>query len=625
MSKSKKPKPPSPLVAPFLDGDFDPKPTVFKGGIDRMIQVFNALRDQNQGGYGGGVVNQVGTGSDKWSIHPDSNKWTSCSPFTATVLGILFDPAGATSGDCQPMYDDGTKPLPHAFYSMHQGNYLKFLKSNYPALFKKFRKNGWDYCNHSTGSAEFFNLGYPIKPKDLRRGDLIGIDWSNRGGHAAFVWDVHLDEDGEVDCFCYLSANGGHTSPKVKKKFKDEGKKPPPYWGTGISIGGGTMFKPYIGGSFGSFKALMSPLFQDRPEHIRDAGWHMIPGKLARDLDRSTFKKPGLPKHANPPDKSSSHLHVASMKCIRLWGIAPPDRPAERGEAGNFDLAKQLAYMDPPPSYATGQGEAEEVHVPKAPVTVQKGDVEKVKKAAPKPAKQHAERPTGNQQFVEDALQKLFRAGWIDKDPGDPGKINDAQTKDAVKDFQAKFDAPPVDGDPGPITRKALRKALADLAAGRPGPRIPRRSPRWTAPPGCTTASRSAAGSTSRSTATTSIRSTSSPSRSRTARAGTTRRSTGGCRSSTASATSRSTSPRRSRSGPRWWRPSTVPARTGPSSTSSTRSRSTSGCSASPGRRPTGRGTRPGGPSRCATSSPTSGRPSRHQGRSIGTRSHSME
>src|SRR5438046_4126938 len=50
---------------------------------------------------------------------------TSCSPFTATVIGMLFDPSRATKGDSfQPMYDNGKVALPHAFYSMHQGNYF---------------------------------------------------------------------------------------------------------------------------------------------------------------------------------------------------------------------------------------------------------------------------------------------------------------------------------------------------------------------------------------------------------------------------------------------------------------------------------------------------------------------
>jgi len=444
-------------IVPFPEG-FDPKPTVFKGGIKRMVAIFNTLRGQNKGGYGSGVVQQVGTGEHRWG-KPGSSEVTSCSPFTATVLGMLFDPSGATDGDSfQPMYDDGQTPLPSAFYALHNSFYLGDKRRA-----AVFRERHWKFASGSTGSCLFFNLGYEIQAKDLRRGDMVGIDWSNGGGHATFVWDVHLDANGEVDAFCFVSSNGS-----IHKAKEGKGRT---YTGAGITIGG-CGGKHYLSGSRGSLKPALDPLFTDRPEHIRDAAWYMVPHRREAELDRSTFKDPGIGKHRVPDGRAG--FHVRSLKAVRLWGIAPPDRAAEKtGEAAAFDLAKQLAYEDPPPSYATGQGKAPEIHIEKAPVTVQKGDVEKIKKASPKPAKQHAERPTAHQEFVEDALRRLFDAGWIDKDPGDAKNVNDAKTKDAIKDFQTKFDAKPIDGDPGPITRKAMRKALRDLADGKPGPKDP--------------------------------------------------------------------------------------------------------------------------------------------------------
>lgn len=93
-----------------------------------------------------------------------------------------------------------------------------------------------------------------------------------------------------------------------------------------------------------------------------------------------------------------------------------------------------------------------------------------MKRSPPKPAAQHPQRPAEHQHFVEDALRKLNEAKWIEHHPGDPARVNDGETKAAVREFQTRFDAPPVDGIAGPITRRALRKALDDLAAGRPAP-----------------------------------------------------------------------------------------------------------------------------------------------------------
>ena len=55
---------------PFPDS-FDPAPTVFAGGIKRMLEIWETLRDQNAGGYGGSVVQQIGTGKDRWQISPN--------------------------------------------------------------------------------------------------------------------------------------------------------------------------------------------------------------------------------------------------------------------------------------------------------------------------------------------------------------------------------------------------------------------------------------------------------------------------------------------------------------------------------------------------------------------------
>jgi len=455
---------------PFPD-NFAPEPTVFKGGIKRMIDIWNTLRDKNPGGYGGGAVLQaIGGRKNAWGV-PVGNV-TSCSPFTATVLGMLFDPSGASSGETfEPVYDGGTKPLPVDFYSMHQSNYW-----NRKGYHDAFQSRGWDYANDPAGSVEFFNLGYEVEGKDLRRGDVVGINWSNGGGHAVFVWDVHLDERGEVDAFCYLSSNG---LKKLDGTFA----------GNGVSIGG-CGGKKYLSGSRGSLATVASPLFQDRPDHIVDAEWLMLPNKSKKLITQAAnFKAPGPPKNAldytdypkkpaNAPPKWEPPkwpFHVRSFKAARLWGIHPPDRAPSTARQGTaWQLAKHLGYENAPESYATGTGKAvappPPPHIESAPVVVHKGDVEKAKAQPPKPVPQHPQRPAVHQQFVEQALDRLHAARWIDSHPGDPDKINDPDTKRAVREFQTKFAVEPIDGIAGPITRKALQRVLQDLQDGKPPP-----------------------------------------------------------------------------------------------------------------------------------------------------------
>jgi hypothetical protein len=458
---------------PFPD-DWSPAPTVFKGGIQRMLDIWENLRGKNAGGYGPGAILQaIGKGKDRWEIA--TSNVTSCSPFTATVLGMLFDPSGASSAATfEPVYDNGSQPLPQSFYSMHQGNYW-----GHKGYYTEFKNRNWEWANDPAGSMEFFNLGYEVEARDLRRGDLVGITWSNDGGHAVFVWDVHLDDAGDVDAFTYVSANG------LKKM---DGT----YAGFGVSLGGCTGKAYFTGRERGSLQAI-SGLFQDRPSQVVDAEWLMVPGKAKAGVTRATnFIAPGPPKNAldytdapKPPVKKAGWVppkwpfHVKSLRAARLWGIHPPDRkPSNDRQATAWDEAKHLGYEYPKDSYATVKSGAPRPplpppHIESVTPVVHKEPVETVKTTPPKPAPQHPERPTVAQHFVEDALDRLWRAKWIEHHPGDPKQVNDGDTKAAVREFQAKFDAPPIDGIAGPITRKALQRALGDLAEGKPPPHAP--------------------------------------------------------------------------------------------------------------------------------------------------------
>jgi hypothetical protein len=456
-----------------------PEPTIYQGGIDRMIKIFNDLRAENTGAYGSGVCG----GISGWDINGRSI--TSCSPFTATVVGILFDPGGTVGGACNPKYDGGTKDLPRDLYVMHNGNY----KGKLP--------KGVKGVNSSAESLLYFNLAYEIQPKDLRRGDMVGIDWAKGGGHAVFVWDVHLDANKEVDAFCFVSSNGRieviydpndppgpkkHLSAEIDPKTKKNRARKvleKNCYGVGISIGGvGTQGKDYFN-NIQNIKTIpaakrndkITPkktIFVDRPEHIQDAMWYAIPGKSKGDMDFTTWKECS---EKNPP--SVSYGALGRIRCVRFWGFPPPDRDGQgEREIKDFLLAGDVKKYPMPESYVTGTGTAPKPTVEAAPPSSVKGDVEKVKNAPAKKAEQPKKKEHFNkhQLWVEEALGTFFDHKWLETDPGDRGNPNDAESKKAIKEFQEKWKLTPVDGVARPEHRKAMEKAIEALLNGEDPP-----------------------------------------------------------------------------------------------------------------------------------------------------------
>lgn len=473
--KKKTPRVHVPTLAEQFPPGFDPEPTVFKGGVDKLVEIWETMRGNNSLGYGGAIVQAI----KGWAV--DELKGTTCSPFTGNVFGITCDPTGAISGNnIQPMYDGGTKPLPSAFYAMHNGFYFEGKDAKARPRWDHFSRNGWKWVNSSAESAIFFRLAYEIEAKDLRRGDMVGINWSNHGGHAVFIWDVHLDANGEVDCFQLLSSNGTQN-PKGT------------YKGAGITIHGcdtGTPksgAQPYIVGERGKYRKGYDPLFVDRPSHIVDGTWYCIPGKYAKDIDKSTFKDSGS-KHGNDgmvfydmsmvPKKPKTWpvakkwvprwpVAVESLTACRLYGFPPPDRdPGKDRLRTEWERAKQYVQSGCTlkESFATGKGPAPaEHHIENAPPSVAKGNPEKIKDAPPKKAPQQDNKPTALQLYVERGLQKLYEAKWLDKGPGDLTNVNDQETKDAIKEFKTKWKIEPVDDVANPKLRDALEDALAQL------------------------------------------------------------------------------------------------------------------------------------------------------------------
>lgn len=440
--------------------DFPDKiePTVYKDGLARMLRIWEASRDHNAGGYGGSTLFSV-WGNDVKTI-------TSCTPFTATCIGMMFDSGSNEdpSTRYRPKYHGGQKDLPRDFYSLHNGNYFRGNKLA-AARTKAWRAKGWPTSRNEQEqlriSISFFNLGYQISPRDMRRGDLVSILWKgNGGGHAAFCWDVHLDSSGAVDAFLFVSANscGPHTGP-------------------GVTVGA-VDYSPFLTGSAGSY-AKRRKLFADDPKNTQYGMWLCVPKTTKDRIDLTTFHKNEGPfyKQRNFRDLNDT-WGAKELTVMRFWGFAPPESPhGDELTRENQDLAEKLARETLPDSWATGSGKPPEGRIPNVSTTpVPKSHPDPVSVPSPKPAQQAKDQVVPHQHFVEGALTQLHDAGWIDKSPGETDSTHDAQTRAAVKDFQSKFKSGPVDGIPGPITKAALKQALADLHAGKPNPNKDRKT-----------------------------------------------------------------------------------------------------------------------------------------------------
>lgn len=450
--------------------DFAPKPTVFASdgdAIGRMTKLWNKARDANFGGYGGGRLFQV----KDWS---GTSTVTSCSPFTATIIGMLFDPDGGTDKTVwEPKFDNGTKPLPPLFYTMHNGD---FPKGPYGAArVGWFAENKW--CPHSTDylgnenkskyaagaywvndsarSLVWYGLGYEIDPRDMRRGDMIGLDWGTGGGHATFCWDVHLDDSGAVDCWLLLSSN---STSKV---------------GVSVYTYPHTQFLDH---SSGKWKATKIPYFDNDDMFITKGNWMVLPHLRRTDVKRETFKT--WPD--NVIDRSNGYgFHVAGLRVTRFWGFPPPDSP--HGTVVTSDILEQAKRLTKfpvqPEPYSKGTCVQPGTKKSVSSKPVKKTEPEPKKAVAPAPVPQAKDDAAAHQRWVEGALAELYQAKWIAADPGKPDAITDAQSKAAIEDFQKKFKVTGEDGHGGPKTRAALEQARTDLHAGKPNPNDQARKP----------------------------------------------------------------------------------------------------------------------------------------------------
>lgn len=416
-------------------------PTKMPGGIARLIQVCEDLRTRNTDGY----ISGQGTllASIKGGGHV--GKATTCSPFTGTAIGLAFDPKyprDDLNGDPYvPMYNGGADPLPFAdFYAQHNNK------------------------NDPVGSLVSYGLGTKIDPKKMRRGDQLAIDWWHGSGHSVFVWDVHLDKNGNVDCFQIIGSHGPSPGYGLHVYWAF-GK----HWLTG-KISNGKPGTGTLGKANGS-------IFVDDEDMVREAVWFGIKGVKPGSIDTSTFRvKPKYIVYAETKSVFGISIGELSVGRFNYDGDPPapycmPDGVASAlptgGPPGHVDV--QSTVVKSGMTQATADGASPAASAPAASSAPASGGGAAPSGPAtppppkpnvdPTPAAQNPGKPLNWQKDVEAALGEFHKFGWIAADPGDSTDLNDAKSQKAIKELQGALKLQ-VDGIVGPKTRAAIAKEL---------------------------------------------------------------------------------------------------------------------------------------------------------------------
>ena len=392
--------------------------TTLPGGVDRIVQICEDLRVRNTDGYLPGIGGILANIKSHGALAVC--RGTTCTPFTATVIGVAFDPtyprsdwpdwekeatmrASKSADPYAPMFNGGADPLPYAkFHVAHNTD------------------------DNAVQSLVDYNLGTSIDPKKMRRGDLLEIHWWKGGAHGVFCWDVHLDANGDVDCFQFLGSNGPKPGVSIWGCYGSR-------WLTGKNAvakrGTGTLEKA------------KDKIFVDEVEIVSGGAWLVLPGVTKVDLD--TFR---VPPSRVLYSKAGANCGITAKRvvCGRLHYDGDQPKPSCMKEPGAVPAKPK------PPGHVNG---------PTQPVrgTKVKSDPHTPMRVDPKPVAQDKDKPLRWQLEVEQAMQDFFKAKWIATDPGTPDGINDGKTQAAVKDFQAKFRLDD-DGVAGPKTRRALQR-----------------------------------------------------------------------------------------------------------------------------------------------------------------------
>lgn len=440
----------------YLDlkpGDF--QKTTVDGGLAKLVRIWEYLRELNTGGYGSGRLVSM-TNAMKKTL----SGRTDCSPFTATCIQMMLDPRPVDTSQpyalgepYDPQYDGG-KSLSHFFYYLHNSFPMSEYKNGrgWKADFKRDFVDritdivgNWDNVNHPGGSLISLNIGVPVEKTKMRRGDVVGIDWMNDGGHAVFCWNVHLNAQGDVDCFQYVSSNGSGSH------------------GLGVSVCQYPMDPNYLEATDGKYKKkkdLFTGIIADPQGHPEFRShpyqWYALHGVKKGDIDTSTF---GVPKGSlvivyDDFVWNGIKLGIKDVRVARLNGITPPE-PYLRADGKTAADAPKDA---PPPQ-------------PKPVATVSSKPVEEQpKKDAPPPPKAPPPADAADHQVdVELFLQQLWAARWIGVDPGSSDSVNDKQSQAAIANFQKLWmgGKAPSPGHADPKTRKLLAE-IAAWAVGMP-------------------------------------------------------------------------------------------------------------------------------------------------------------
>lgn len=458
-AKKKRPAPP-PLP---------PKPwaKMVISGADKIIKICEDLRTLNTDGYDPytpGLLAKI-AGFKVGGVA--QAKGTVCSPFTANVIGCALDPDYDTkdpaTDEFTPKFNGGADKLP----------FWKFYKAH----------------NHDgaiAGSLVDWNAGEAVEAKHMRRGDVLGIGWASGGGHTAFCWDVHLDENGDVDCFQFVGCNGhldgqlfDHDEAglaKAKAKAEAGTNDPSVLGGWGVTISG-CSDQRWLSGSPAEYKAeakdievetkqtdpdtgekvkvskyqvvavsctkagtlakAKDKIFDDSDAEISEAGiWYALPNVKAVD---ETFAKGRRILYHRAKKAGISSLRVARL----FYEGAPPEPKA------HAPLVPTAAAKSPKPA---GHTSAPTQVVKARELAANPRAKEKVK---PVPVKQASDQTLHMQHFVELALQDLYTRRWIAESPGNSKDVNDGRTQAALKAYQTLFGLT-VDGKIGPQTLKSL-------------------------------------------------------------------------------------------------------------------------------------------------------------------------
>jgi len=418
--------------------------------LDRVIWSWEKLRETNTAGYrtsagGGPWVAEVNWKEKAAKLSksggPSAGKGTACSPFTCNAIGLIF--AAENAAPFTPKHSNG-EGISQVLWWAGNGNLhkwgAKYQKSM--GLVLKNASNGGD--DGWPRAAIFFNLAYAIDPTEMRKGDLVKIEWIPKvdpttgkktyGGHAVYCWDVHLDNQGKVDAFQYISANGamanggngagisvgGVFGYYSKNKFLERVKKDPPQW-----------------------KVLKTPLFVDDDEYVSQGAW-VTWRKDVHNINLQDGRMRAKPRQKHP-------VACEAVAAARFHGVRPPESYAMGGNP--VTQPTQVVNVSP--------------------AQVNKAELEKDPKAVltknEKPAKQETNAATTGQEALERRLKDLYELGEIDKDPGQPDAVNDPATQAAVKAFQGKHGLK-ADGNATAATKKKVlevhKKAIA-TPAGR--------------------------------------------------------------------------------------------------------------------------------------------------------------